>query len=116
MADNYDINASVMRCLDGALKAMNTAVLMTVEHGPAKAMEYIADYLNETDAVDQDSADIIPSDWLTKWSAVLRDDLEKSLLPAWRMAADDHEGGPIDEEAHEAREARKRLKAVLEAE
>lgn len=68
MADNYDINESVLRCLEGALKAMNDAVLMTVEFGPVKAMEYIADYLNETDSADQDQADIIPADWLTRWT------------------------------------------------
>lgn len=53
--DMSDFLATTLRCLSGALNAMNTAVLMTVEHGPAKAMEYIADYLNETDAVDEDS-------------------------------------------------------------
>lgn len=68
--DMSDFLATTLRCLSGALNAMNTAVLMTVEHGPAKAMEYIADYLNETDAVDEDSADVIPSDWLTRWKVM----------------------------------------------
>ncbi len=58
---------TAIRCLDGALKAMNEAVRMTAEQGPAVAIEYIADYLNDTDAVDWGVADSAPDDWLTRW-------------------------------------------------
>lgn len=56
------------RCLEGALGAMNEAIRMTTEQGPAAAIEYIADYLIDTDGIDDKVAGNAPSDWLTRWS------------------------------------------------
>ena len=58
---------SLLRLLDRALGAMNEAVELTTAQGPAVAMEYIADYLNNTDAIDEDVADRTPDNWLTRW-------------------------------------------------
>lgn len=58
---------TVLKLLDNALGAMNHAVRITVEQGPAEAMEYIADYLNDTDGVDEEVEDEVPDNWLTQW-------------------------------------------------
>ena len=63
---------SAMRCLDRALAAMNEAVELTTAQGPAVAMEYIADFLNNTDGLDEAVAEKTPDNWLTQWS-VTRD-------------------------------------------
>lgn len=59
------------RVLDKALGAMNEAVRITSEEGPAAGMEYIADYLSNTDGVDEAIADALPDNWLTKWTVGL---------------------------------------------
>lgn len=58
---------TALRLLDSALGAMNHAVALTAEHGPGDAMEFIADYLNDTDGIDNELADNTPEDWLTRW-------------------------------------------------
>lgn len=59
--------AMSMGLLNRAIHRMNEAVVMTTSFGPAHAMEYIADYLNETDSIDEGMADV-PHDWLTRWT------------------------------------------------
>lgn len=66
--DYPDPNSAVWRCLGRALDAMNHAVQMTADDGPAKAVEYVADFLNDTDSIDPDIADTTPQDWLTRWT------------------------------------------------
>lgn len=62
---------ALSRCLERALTTMNEAVGMTAEKGPAKAIEYVADFLNNTDAVDDEMAKTCPEDWLTRWKVEL---------------------------------------------
>jgi hypothetical protein len=61
--------ATLGHLLEDALNAMNQAVSITAERGPTAAIESIADYLNDTDAVDETIADRLPADWLTRWGA-----------------------------------------------
>jgi hypothetical protein len=58
---------SALRCLERALDAMNHAVTLTRDLGPAVAMEYIADFLNDTDGIDEAVVDATPDNWLTQW-------------------------------------------------
>lgn len=46
---------------------MNDAVVMTETQGPAAAIEFIADYLNNSDAVDERTCSVA-SDWLDRWT------------------------------------------------
>lgn len=62
-----DMTETALRLLDRALTAMNEAVAMTAEKGPAVAMEFIADFLNDGDAVDEEMAFALADDWLTRW-------------------------------------------------
>jgi hypothetical protein len=59
---------TAIRCLDRALAAMNQAVEITTADGPAKGIEHIANFLNNTDGLDDDVADRTPDDWLTRWT------------------------------------------------
>lgn len=58
--------------LGKALGAMNEAIEITWKQGPAEAMEFIADYLNNTDAIDEKIADECPEDWLDRWKVERR--------------------------------------------
>ena len=69
-----DGTETLIRCLDRALEAMNRAVEMTTEHGPAVAMELIADFLNDTDGIDEAVANSTPIDWLTRWQVTPKQD------------------------------------------
>jgi predicted ATPase len=62
------------RCLERALDAMNRAVEITTAKGPAVAMEFIADFLNDTDGIDEDVADVTPDDWLSRWHVARAED------------------------------------------
>jgi hypothetical protein len=59
---------TALELLGDALGAMNHAIELTRDEGPAVAMEYIADYLNDTDAADEEICDSIPENWLTRWT------------------------------------------------
>lgn len=61
------IDEAALRCLDRALNAMNRAIEITTAEGPDVAIEFIADFLNDTDGIDEDVADRTPDDWLTRW-------------------------------------------------
>lgn len=61
---------AVWRCLEGALGAMNEAIAICTVSGPAVAIEHIADYLNNTDGIDEEIVDSTPDNWLTKWTVV----------------------------------------------
>jgi hypothetical protein len=67
VTENSKMLETAMRCLDRALTAMNHAVELTRDHGPAVGMESIADFLNDTDGIDEEVADATPEDWLTRW-------------------------------------------------
>lgn len=64
-----DFAATLVHLLDNALHAMNQAVSITAEQGPAAGVEWIADFLNDTDAVDDDIASQLPLNWLTQWDS-----------------------------------------------
>lgn len=70
MTDNEhkEFDSTVWRCLSDALRVMNEAVAMTADQGPAKAIEYVADFLNDTDGIDVEMAKACPADWLTRWN------------------------------------------------
>lgn len=52
---------------------MNRAVEITTTEGPVQGIEYVADYLNNTDGVDEAIADSTPDDWLTRWTVARTD-------------------------------------------
>lgn len=56
----------LFRLLADGLDIMNTACQVTAELGPSAGMEFIADYLNNTDGASEER---VPSDWLSKWGA-----------------------------------------------
>jgi hypothetical protein len=59
----------IARLLNDALQTMADSIRVTTELGPTAGMEFIADYLNNTDAFDDDDPPT-PEDWLTKWGPV----------------------------------------------
>lgn len=69
-----DLGDTALRLLDNALDAMNHAIELTRDDGPAAAMEYIADFLNNTDSVDEEIADATPENWLTRWTVAAQAD------------------------------------------
>lgn len=75
------LTETAMQCLDRALDAMNRAVGMTAEQGPAAAMEFIADFLNNSDGIDEAVANAAPDDWLTRWRVVKGSELDGATDP-----------------------------------
>jgi hypothetical protein len=67
MVADGSFDDTVARIMQRHGDTMNQAILITSERGPAAAMEFIADYLSNTDAVDEEMADALPDDWLTRW-------------------------------------------------
>ena len=81
MTPNADSGASVVRCLERALQAMNEAVAMTAVDGPVVAIAYIAEFLDMTDGVDERLAADHPTDWLSRWAVIQMSPIDGSGTP-----------------------------------